>query len=301
MFWHCGNEGNSWYYLYATVAIFGFSLLGRVFFKTSSIVGKRWFENNMATIQPLGRSMLKVCVFAPATESWNTGQHVFLRFPSIRIFANHPFTIASIPANLGGDHQEMVFLIRPYRGFTAILHSMAVSSPSAELTLSVDVGGPYGGLGLALERRYQSVILVAGGGGISSVLPWLLQLAEKMRVGEDCLTREVILVWAVQHADAISWVREQLIQAVAIAPKNSIIIRPYVTRPQDVVDVAKPSGTDGVLSEKDSKDESEKSDAEENDIAQWAIEYGRPNLFEVVPNAVKHSRTVVLSKFLGPV
>jgi predicted ferric reductase len=201
MFWHCGNQSNSWYYLYATVVVFSLSLLGRLIFKTSAILGYNWSHQNFATVQCLDKSLLKVTVVTPSIKPWSPGQHVFLRFLPIRVFANHPFTITSI-FKPSAEYQEMKFLIRPYRGFTAMLHSLAVASPSSELSLLVDVGGPYGGIGLALDKRYNAIILVAGCGGISSMLSWLLYLSRKLG-RDDYLTNNAVLLWAFREEEDI--------------------------------------------------------------------------------------------------
>jgi hypothetical protein len=50
--------------------------------------------------------------------SWKPGQHVFLRFwalPGLHSYSMHPFTICSLPSS-----GEMVFFVRPHRGFTAV-------------------------------------------------------------------------------------------------------------------------------------------------------------------------------------
>jgi predicted ferric reductase len=286
MFWHCGNEGNSWYYLYASVAVFVVSLLGRLFLKTSSIFGMRWFQRNTATVQALGPSMVKVSVFTKS--NWKPGEHAFLRFPTIRTFANHPFTIASIPDPKSTEHQEMVFLVRPYQGFSAILHSMAVASPSSELSLSVDVGGPYGGQGRAIERRYDSVVLVAGGGGISSVLPELLHLTRVLGT-EKSVTQEVVLIWAVQHEDALEWVREQLIQAVEVAPEGSLTLKTFVTQSQEVVEKH-------VVTNEKSLDFGTKPVI--SDL--WTTDHRRPNLLKLIPTLMTLPRTVVLGTLQSP-
>jgi NAD(P)H-flavin reductase len=285
MYWHCNNEGNSWYYMHASVAVFSASLLGRLFFKTSSIFGYRWIHKNTATIQSLGLSMVKISVFTKA--KWVAGQHAFLRFPSVKVLANHPFTIVSICDSTSSETQEMVFLVRPQKGFSAVLHSMAVASPSSELTLSIDVGGPYGGLNYALERRYDSVILVAGGGGISAVLPELLHLSQLVGT-ENCITREIILVWAIRHGDALRWVREQLAQAVEAAPKDSITLKTFVTRGNEVI-------------EKHVVNNEKTFNADEDVVSiasdPWSTEAKRPNLSQLIPSLVTLSRTFVLGMF----
>src|ERR1700760_2515173 len=91
------------YYLWAAVAIWLIQILGRTFWKISAFrLTETWFKGCPTTVQNLGADMLKMDVLVPQNWMWSPGQHVFLRFPSIGILQNHPFTIASIPSTGGG-------------------------------------------------------------------------------------------------------------------------------------------------------------------------------------------------------
>ncbi len=169
---------------------------------------------------------------------------------------------------------------------------MAVASPSSELSLPVDIGGPYGGLNRPLEKRYDTVILVAGGGGISSVLPWLICLAGKMAAGNEvCVTREVVLIWAIKDVDALEWVREQFEEALRIAPENSIRIKLFVTEGKEVANEL-PSTEDLDVE----KQAHLNVGTGEQGATRWTINHGRPDLRKEILSFVGESRTVVLGE-----
>ena len=77
----------------------------------------------------------------------------------------------------------------------------------------VSIDGPYGGLEQhrAMHRLYDHVILVAGGGGISAMLPWLTSLSRQIAdLDEPCRVQRVDLIWCVRHASARAWVELEL-------------------------------------------------------------------------------------------
>jgi NAD(P)H-flavin reductase len=128
---------------------------------------------------------------AGAVDRFVAGQYVFLNVAELSLYEWHPFTIASIAARTPG---ELEFLIKSsgYATWTSRLYGMAnahimrsqdgehapgelrrvsdhgdndnFKAPPA-ITLSID--GPYGG---QLEMsRYQTVLLLAGGIGITPI------------------------------------------------------------------------------------------------------------------------------------
>jgi hypothetical protein len=94
------------------------------------------------------------------------------------------------------SQNQMEFLVRVGAGFTSVLHARAVSfqdtHPGMAYTLPVLVDGPYSGPGTA--RGFDSVLLVAGGTGISFALPIL----EDLVVNAGVHTQDVHFVWVVK-------------------------------------------------------------------------------------------------------
>lgn len=223
MFWHVGKELDSPSYLWATVGVWAFSILARFLTKLKS--------NNLngaeARIEEVDEGMLKMSIKTKEV-SWKPGQHVFLRFPELSLLDNHPFTIAS---SFNGTYLEdsngnttaelMKFLIRPYDGVTRKLAKHAGTSTKAY------IDGPYGSHE-KLADRYENVILVAGGSGISAMLPHLSYLARKLGK-RSCVTKKVTLIWAVKTAGALKWIEEDLEEILEMAPEGSVHIEYFVT------------------------------------------------------------------------
>jgi hypothetical protein len=156
---------------------------------------------------------------------------------------SHPFTIVSLswPISLHGRN-DLVLLIRAQRGFTrevadlAFRHSTRLRSCSVPDPFSAIaeaqklrintrswIDGPYGDFHPALDRQYHGVVCVAGGSGITSSLPWLVYLANKMRSAalpyphsdnKKCKTRTVTLIWSVRSLDWIKWAEREISEAL---------------------------------------------------------------------------------------
>ncbi|XTI83716.1 hypothetical protein V2W45_1225075 [Cenococcum geophilum] len=80
----------------------------------------------------------------------------------------------------------------------------------------------------SLVHRYQDVIVIACGGGITAVLPLLLYLVNCMRA-ERAITRRVRLVWMVRKAENMGWISEELAAASLALGEDSLTINVYVT------------------------------------------------------------------------
>ncbi|KAF2499659.1 pectin lyase-like protein [Lophium mytilinum] len=260
--WHTRGEYMSPTYLYATVVIWALTSLIRGLnhpnlFYSRSLTG---FPTKLTHLP--GR-MTRVSVSVPRGMTWKPGQHAFIRLPQISWFANHPFTIASVPARddeiMDGrkEGNEVVFLVRAQRGFTRRLGegglvegieetstSPAGSGVVTPIASNIEIGGdvekvvqekvvvrgerkrekegrvkrlalrtiidgPYGGHARPLHRLYDTVVCVAGGSGITAVLPQLLTISRAMRDDEVRTTR-LHLVWMIRSAEWIGWVREEI-------------------------------------------------------------------------------------------
>ena len=215
-------------------------MIGRVVFKMkiASRGGIKGVETSVEELDGGGMMRVSVDTRGKCTGEgmrWSPGQHLFLRWPKIGVVDNHPFTIASVRDEAarsdekeeGSPLKRLRFLIKPHDGVTKKLAKHAsIHGPSKPLRAFID--GPYGGVNRPLEFLYESVILVAGGGGITAVLPWLVHLSRKMGT-EGCVTREVRLVWTVKHRHALEWVAEDLREAIEVAPAGSVGIEYYVT------------------------------------------------------------------------
>jgi len=250
LFWHAANLGDSWAYLWATLALWLASWLARLFWYTRPLnIRNEWFQGATTLLTHLPGGTTKIEVLNPPENfTWTPSQHCFLRFPGISLLDNHPFTIVSgpLPADSRSASGEksadtfqhppkqapLTFLARTHSGFTRRLD--AFGSKHADTSLEVWIDGPYGGLGRPIERLYDHLVLVAGGSGITVCLPWLASIlaAEPLELRVE----RVSLIWAVKHKEHLDWARDLLAgvkEKIAGRPEGSrleIAMKFYVTQ-----------------------------------------------------------------------
>lgn len=117
--------------------------------------------------------------------TWAPGQHVLLTIPSISKFSSHPFTIASICDHeaLSDEGREVIILVRSRAGFTKELWSYIeqlqdsgrfgdrppyeFSPPREGVLLRACLDGPFGSSIRARWTSYSTVLVIAGGSGVS--------------------------------------------------------------------------------------------------------------------------------------
>ncbi|KAH9944667.1 iron reductase [Amylocystis lapponica] len=189
------------------------------------------------TVELLSPHFVRLRLTRPPHLHWTPGQTAYLTVPSVSRLPleAHPFTIASIEglpedndekSNRGESApywQELVFLINVREGFTKRLAEAAGKGK----TVGVLVDGPYG-FSPDLDSD-DTVILVAGGSGISFTLSTLLGIVNGAR-NETNICRRIVFIWAIRDAAHIDWVSQTISQALRIAPQHlSISILIFVT------------------------------------------------------------------------
>lgn len=185
-FWHCGGTLTSWYLCSLLQLSFPYRLTTSrdYFVATAAIYVPCWAYPWLRTLFEYGigqKARLFVeengftRVTIPANSVWQPGQHCFLRFPSFGIHAvsSHPFTMCSLPSTSSDKRSEMVFYIRPRRGFTARLHNYAMTRPGVQVPVLVD--GPYGGIDNQKYFGSDRLVVFAGGSGAGWMLPFVEQ------------------------------------------------------------------------------------------------------------------------------
>ncbi|KAI0098030.1 ferric reductase like transmembrane component-domain-containing protein [Nemania sp. FL0031] len=221
MFWHSGNEGDSWAYLWATLSLWLASVLARLCYKwqTFNLLRPK-LAGFSATALELEGGLTKLSVLAPFGFRWTSGQFCYLRIPTLSVFQNHPYTIANIPesqassADNNSDFHAMIFYIRAHHGLTRTLLESADRESGQSMTIHVD--GPYGGVIERTLRLYESLIFVAGGSGIAACLPHLMYAAQSIRAGNS-ITSQIRLLWMVRRPEHLQWVTKELTDFVGDA------------------------------------------------------------------------------------
>ncbi|KAK6607712.1 ferric reductase like transmembrane component [Botrytis cinerea] len=230
LFWHTNNYLTSWNYLYATVAIWALAYLTRVGnlnwakpWRNSFLIGDE------AAITLMAENAIKVTV--PTQMTWRPGQYIYLRMPGISVFENHPFTISSLcsedfPSEYGEQYRDCTMVFRPFGGFTKkVLETATHNGPFKTYRAYLD--GPYGGMQRELAA-FDTVILFAGGSGITAIVSQLLNLIKRMRDGK-AVTQKIEVVWALKRLESMDWFREELRICREYAPPDTINCQFFVT------------------------------------------------------------------------
>ncbi|KAG4441164.1 hypothetical protein IFR05_003385 [Cadophora sp. M221] len=87
--------------------------------------------------------------------------------------------------------------------------------------ISAWIEGPYGGVGRPIERLYDTIILVAGGTGITACLPWLEYVTSK---AEDIRCQRLVLIWVMKEQDHVKWA-EPTLEMVATRTRSPVLVQ----------------------------------------------------------------------------
>ena len=230
LFWHCHNYLTSWNYLWATCAIWLVSYCSRLsYLNWTNPWRDSWLIGEEAAVTLLPENAVKVTI--PTQMKWRPGQYVYLRMPGISVFENHPFTIASLcsndfPSEYGEQYRDMTLVFRPFGGFTRKVVNAAVEH-GPEHTYRAFLDGPYGGMQRE-PAAFDTVILFAGGSGITAIVSQLLDLIKRMRDGR-AVTKQVHVVWALKRPETMEWFKEELRICRQYAPPDTVHCQFFVT------------------------------------------------------------------------
>ena len=139
----------------------------------------------------------------PFTGEWQAGQHTYLSFWGTELLRRpwlygqaHPFSIANMSTESPTERQ-MNFVLRVKKGITLemarLIERKTRASESSSCKLLVSLEGLYGSSPRAED--YDSVVLVAGGSGITHVASVLEEVSDRV----ETATTAVTLIWAVRH------------------------------------------------------------------------------------------------------
>jgi hypothetical protein len=186
---------------------------------------------------------------------------MFLTIPSIGLWTSHPFSVAwsepstleleapstsekrrtlSIPSVLSSGKPTISTVIRRRYGFTDTLYKKA-SHSQGTLILPALIEGPYGGLHSL--SSYGTVLLFAGGVGITHQLPYIRHLVTGFS-SNTVATRRLTLVWIIQTPEHLEWIRPWMTSILALEGRREILrVMLFVTRPRSTWEIHSPSAT----------------------------------------------------------
>ncbi|KAJ4369195.1 hypothetical protein N0V83_006280 [Neocucurbitaria cava] len=119
------------------------------------------------------------------------------------------------------------------------------STAEARSALRTIVDGPYGSHHRPFHKLYDTVLLIAGGCGITACLPLVLDLAQRLsKQNKDQIiaTRRIHLVWTIRDADWMPWIERELATVIRHvredpSPNNvTFTVDIYITRSAALVE-----------------------------------------------------------------
>lgn len=283
-------------YIYVPIALY---LLDR-FIRT----GLYMFHNvpaARATLESLDGQATRLVVSNCRLKSWTPGSHVLLAIPRLGLAQSHPATIVSTPSSHNGN---LVFILRTHKGFTrTILKAAQADSATAHLAL---VDGPYGGSHSSFTC-FDTVLLIAGGTGVTFTLSVLLGVAEQAAFRKLPL-RTISFVWVIKKRQYISWITQELQTALEKLHTAGIEVRLsiFVTDDDLLTD-----GTEQVMSapQRDVDEKGRASDKSEvkidertaDSIASAQMHAGRPSFDAIIWNALSLAQGETGIGVCGPI
>ncbi|KAF2097531.1 hypothetical protein NA57DRAFT_77788 [Rhizodiscina lignyota] len=223
------------------------------------------------TVQALPGDASRVTLRLGRPWQPRTGAHIHLYIPRISLFNSHPFSVAwsddetSITAettlcetssgaegklpisihnlekspNLSTSQSSTISLVvRARNGFTRRIHGLATKSFGRVYQAWALVEGPYGAA--PSLHSYGTVVLFAGGVGITHQLPYVRDLVIRHANGTASIQR-LRLIWAVPSTESLEWIRgwvEQILDIYGAADVLRIVV--HVSQKNAELSNAKP-------------------------------------------------------------
>ncbi|TXT10807.1 hypothetical protein VHUM_02312 [Vanrija humicola] len=217
------------YWVWPCLLIWGLDRI--VSFARLAIINKAWLlpfrsrraEHSACKVELVDPNVVRITVNRPILR-WIPGQHAFVSMPQVAAlrYEQHPFTLAGIPDESG----DAVFIVRAQTGFTRRLVNSLTTDVTTDLNAYVE--GPYGTS--HRMNHFDSVLLIAGGTGVTFALAHLLDIIKHGREGKTAVGT-VHLVWNVRQGANVSWIAPYVNAALAQGSGNTrVVISVYITR-----------------------------------------------------------------------
>ena len=210
-------------------------------------------------VEILPGEAVRVTVQMARPWTFRPGQYMYVTMPSIGLWTSHPFSLAWSDAQHHDDYVDpekgilphhpvlalnktsMSAIIRCRDGFTLRLYKKTQASPEGRLVVNALAEGPYGGLHDL--RSYGTVLLFAGGVGITHQLPFVRELVVGFANGTAAV-RRIALIWTIQSPEHLEWIRPWMTSVLALDRRRDVLrILLFVTRPRSTKEIHSPSST----------------------------------------------------------
>ena len=229
-------------------------------------------QSTNATIEALPGGTMRVTLRLTRPFRLTPGQYVYLTIPKIGLWTSHPFSVAWSQTEVrrfplestrvssdvekavtiletpiieedhsSGKPKSISLLVRRRKGFTERLYQKVLCSRFGRLSLYAYAEGPYGSL--HSYDSYSSVMLIAGGIGITAQMPHLRHLV--LGAGKHTVAaKRVLFVWIIRSPEHLEWVRPWMTEILGYPGRREVLrIKIFVTRPRSAREIRSPSST----------------------------------------------------------
>lgn len=208
------------------------------------------------TVEALPGNAVRVTMTLSRPWREGPGQHAYLYMPKVSFWQSHPFSVAWVDGAddvsrdklamhrhdlATRDRMRVSFIIRARTGFTDNLYQKAAAAPGGKFETPTFVEGPYGAKH-PLDS-YGSVVLFAGGVGITHQVPYVRDLVAGFADG-TVATRKILLVWTIQSPEHLEWIRPWMTEILGMERRRDILrIMLFVSQPRSTKEIHSPSST----------------------------------------------------------
>lgn len=239
--------------LYAPIGLWACERLLRVLRVMYRNVGK---GGTKTLVESLPGNAVRVTMDLARPWSFKPGQHAYLYFPAIEFWSSHPFSVAwsegvddTSMDRLATNRQDVLamqksqisFIIRGRTGMSGKLCKKAENAPGGRFQTKCFAEGPYGGM--HMMHSYGTVLLFAGGVGITHQVPHVRDLVAGHAAGTIAL-RKLVLVWVIKSPEHLEWIRPWMTEILAMPGRREVLtIKLFVSNPRAAKEIHSPSET----------------------------------------------------------
>ena len=169
---------------------------------------KPWLSSSRSSSKSSSRSLESSCSSTPPI--WGG------------LSSNSSLSLCRSKCHQPNHSKQAIFLIRTRDGITRRLADYTRTNADGGLAfVNVLLDGPFGGINRPLESLYDTLVLVAGGSGVTAIMPWLAHIAFLWGVSEHkCRTKRIELIWALRDIARAVWIEETLCAALTDARES---------------------------------------------------------------------------------
>lgn len=155
-----------------------------------------------ASLHALPGDIVEISFAKPEALEYDPGQFLMIAIPKIGFSQFHPFSISSSP------HQKTVTMhTKAIGGWTCKLMELAKTEPTK---VNILMEGPYGKLAVDINDtdRYKTVVLIAGGIGITPLMSVANDLLQQVKNGREMT--KIRIVWTIRSLDILQGMKDSV-------------------------------------------------------------------------------------------